>query len=238
MELVVKATNTERTTFSLPHKCTTTFAAASNGSSHIASNHFFSRGLLSRRLLATLFRRRLRCSSGHRQWPSSWGHRWCLWHGRTASLHANDQTLTCQNQTCRSTSQADRRKRFNVPKANMPKHAERRNMPEGPHLCMQMTKLKHAKIKHAEARRRPTEESASTCQKQTCRSTRKEETCRKDRIFACKWPNLNMPKSNMPKHVAGRQKKALQRAKSKHAEARGKKKHAGRTASLHANDQT
>ena len=61
-------------------------------------------------------------------------------------------------------------------------------MPEGPHLCMQMTKLKHAK-------------------------------------------------SNMPKHVAGRQKKALQRAKSKHAEARGKKKHAGRTASLHANDQ-
>ena len=108
--------------------------------------------------------------------------------GRTASLHANDQTLTCQNQTCRSTSQADRRKRFNVPNANMPKHAERRNMPEGPHLCMQMTKLKHAKIKHAEARRRPTEESASTCQKQTCRSTRKEETCRKDRIFACKRP--------------------------------------------------
>ena len=61
MELVVKATNTERTTFSLPHECTTTFATASNGSSHIASNHFFSRGLLSRRLLATLFRRRLRC---------------------------------------------------------------------------------------------------------------------------------------------------------------------------------
>ena len=25
-------------------------------------------------------------------------------------------------------------------------------MPEGPHLCMQMTKLKHAKIKHAEER--------------------------------------------------------------------------------------
>ena len=61
MELVVKATNTERTTFSFPHECTTTFATASNGSSHIASNHFFSRGLLSRRLLATLFRRRLRC---------------------------------------------------------------------------------------------------------------------------------------------------------------------------------
>ena len=36
-------------------------------------------------------------------------------------------------------------------KSNMPKHAERRNMPEGPHLCMQRTKLKHAKIKHAEA---------------------------------------------------------------------------------------
>ena len=26
-----------------------------------------------------------------------------------------------------------------MPKSNMPKHAERRNMPEGPHLCMQMT---------------------------------------------------------------------------------------------------
>ena len=46
-----------------------------------------------------------------------------------------------------------------MPQANMPKHAERRNMPEGPRLCMQMTKLKHAKIKHAEARRKPTEES-------------------------------------------------------------------------------
>ena len=66
---------------------------------------------------------------------------------------------------------------------------------------------------------------------------RKEETCRKDRIFACKWPNLNMSKSNMPKHVAGRQKKVLKHAKIKHAEARGKTKHAGRTASLHANDQ-
>jgi hypothetical protein len=39
-----------------------------------------------------------------------------------------------------------------MPKANMPKHAERRNIPEGPQLCMQMTKLKHAKIKHADAR--------------------------------------------------------------------------------------
>jgi len=85
--------------------------------------------------------------------------------------------------------QADRRKYLNMPKSNMPKHAERRNMPEGLHLCMQMTKLKHAKS------------------------------------------------SNMPKHVAGRQKKVLKHAKIKHAEARGKKKHAGRTASLHANDQ-
>ena len=41
----------------------------------------------------------------------------------------------------------------------------------------------------------------------------------------------------MPKHAAGRQKKVLKHAKIKHAEARGKKKHAGRTASLHANDQ-
>ena len=49
---------------------------------------------------------------------------------------------------------------------------------------------------------------------------------------------LNMPKSNMPKHAAGRKKKVLKHAKIKHAEARGKKKHAGRTASLHANDQT
>ena len=40
--------------------------------------HFFSRGLLSRRLLATLFRRRFRWSSGHRQWPRACGHRWCL----------------------------------------------------------------------------------------------------------------------------------------------------------------
>ena len=31
---------------------------------------------------------------------------------------------------------------LNMPKANMPTHAERRNMPEGPQLCMQMTKLK------------------------------------------------------------------------------------------------
>ena len=38
----------------------------------------------------------------------------------------------------------------------------------------------------------------------------------------------------MPKHVAGRQKKVLKRAKSKHAEARGKKKHAGRTAASRA----
>ena len=53
--------------FPYMQKHTTTFATASNGSSHIASNHFFSRGLLSRRLLATLFRRRFRCSSGHRQ---------------------------------------------------------------------------------------------------------------------------------------------------------------------------
>ena len=41
----------------------------------------------------------------------------------------------------------------------------------------------------------------------------------------------------MPKHVAGGQKKVLKHAKIKHAEARGKKKHAGKTASLHANDQ-
>ena len=68
-----------------------------------------------------------------------------------------------------------------MPNSNMPKHAERRNMPEGPqlcmqmtklkhakikhalegpHLCMQMTKFKHAKIKHAEARSRPTDENA------------------------------------------------------------------------------
>ena len=40
-------------------------------------------------------------------------------------------------------------------------------MPEGPHLCMQMTKLKHAKIKHAEARSKPIEESNETCQHRT-----------------------------------------------------------------------
>ena len=49
---------------------------------------------------------------------------------------------------------------------------------------------------------------------------------------------LNMPKSNMLKHAAGRKKKALKHAEIKHAEARGKKKHAGWTTSLHANDQT
>ena len=38
-------------------------------------------------------------------------------------------------------------------------------------------------------------------------------------------------------NAAGRQKKLLKHAKIKHAEARGKKKHAGRTASLHANDE-
>ena len=27
--------------------------------------------------------------------------------------------------------------------------------------------------------------------------------------FACKWPNLNMPKSNMPKHATGRKKKVV-----------------------------
>ena len=37
---------------------------------------------------------------------------------------------------------------------------------------------------------------------------------------------------------AGRPLKVLKHAKIKHAEARGKKKHAGRTAALHANDQT
>ena len=79
---------------------------------------------------------------------------------------------------------SSRRKYLNMPKSNMPKHAERRNMPEGPHLCMQKSKLKHAKIKHAEARSRPTGESAETCQNQTCRSKRKDETC----LFACKWP--------------------------------------------------
>jgi len=47
-----------------------------------------------------------------------------------------------------------------MPKSNMPKHADRKNMPEGPHLCTEMTKRKHAKIKHAEARSRPIEESA------------------------------------------------------------------------------
>ena len=36
--------------------------------------------------------------------------------------------------------QADRRNYLNMPKSNMPKHVARRNMPEGPHLCMQMTK--------------------------------------------------------------------------------------------------
>ena len=41
-------------------------------------------------------------------------------------------------------------------------------------------------IKHAETRRKPTEASASTEQIQTCRSTRKEAICWKDRIFACK----------------------------------------------------
>ena len=104
----------------------------------------------------------------------------------------------------------------------MPKHAERRNMPEGPHLCMQMTKIKLAKIKQAEAR------------------GKKKETCRKDRIFVCKGPHLNMPKSNMPKHVAVRNEDTCRKdklASIKHAESRGKKKHAGRTASLHANDQ-
>ena len=34
-------------------------------------------------------------------------------------------------------------------------------MPEGPHLCMQMTKLKHAKIKHAEARLEPLSATSS-----------------------------------------------------------------------------
>ena len=37
-----------------------------------------------------------------------------------------------------------------MPKSNMPKHAEQRNMPEGPHLCMQMTKRNMPKhVKHA-----------------------------------------------------------------------------------------
>ena len=84
-----------------------------------------------------------------------------------------------------------------------------------------MTKLKDAKIKHAEARGEKkhagrtasmhandqTYDQTETCQNQTCQSTRKEETCRKH-------------------------------AQIKHAEARGKKKHAGMTASLHTNDQT
>ena len=39
-------------------------------------------------------------------------------------------------------------------------------------------------------------------------------------------------------NAAGRPLKVLKHAKSKHAEARGKKKHPGRTAALHANDQT
>ena len=37
---------------------------------------------------------------------------------------------------------------------------------------------------------------------------------------------------------AGRPLTVLKHAKIKHADARGKKKHAGRTAALHANDQT
>ena len=40
------------------------------------------------------------------------------------------------------------------------KHAKIKHALEGPHLCMQMTKFKHAKIKHAEARSRPTDENA------------------------------------------------------------------------------
>ena len=109
-----------------------------------------------------------------------------IWPSRPQSSHIGS---TCKRpnlnmpnekaQTCRSTYQADRRKCLNMPKSNMPKHAERRNMAERPHLCMQTTKLKHAKRKS----------------------------------------------SNMPKHVPSRQKKVLKHAKTKHAEARGKKKH-------------
>ena len=39
-------------------------------------------------------------------------------------------------------------------------------------------------------------------------------------------------------NVTGRQKKDIKHAKIKHAETRGTKKHAGRTTSLHANDET
>jgi len=39
-------------------------------------------------------------------------------------------------------------------------------------------------------------------------------------------------------NAAGRQKKVLKHAKIKHAEARGQKQHAGRTASLHRHDET
>ena len=99
--------------------------------------------------------------------------------------------------------QADRRKYLNMPKSNMPKHAagqlkkvlKTESVVSALHSvaeCSRPTEesIKHAKIKHAQERSTPTEESASTCKNPTGRSTRKEETCRKDRIFACKWPNL------------------------------------------------
>ena len=52
-------------------------------------------------------------------------------------------------------------------------------------------------------------------------------------VSVCVW-NAAGRKKKVLKH----KKKALKHAEIKHAEARGKKKHAGWTASLHANDQT
>ena len=118
----------------------------------------------------------------------------------------------------------------------MPRHAERRHMPEGPPLCVQMTHFtwltpssrrkylnmpKSNMERHAERRHMP--EGPPLCVQMTHFTWLTPSSRRK---------YLNMPKSNMPKHAERgnmpegphlcMQKSKLKHAKIKHAEARSR----------------
>ena len=61
------------------------------------------------------------------------------WNAVEPCLSTTSKTSTWPQVCVCGMEQADLWQYLNMPKSNMPKHAERRNMPDGPPLCMQMT---------------------------------------------------------------------------------------------------